>query len=169
MTSKEELQRQIRDKFGSAVVARAPSPIGFARVPHPTEPTLGDILRAAADHHQKVMRAGMLSKPDPDRPMPHQKDYSPKATAALTGGLTNYYLAKVTHPQRAEQPPYQAECEDIIHALGMTFDEGCLFKALWRNAAARKGEGKPGSNAVYETEKMVHYAMRLLKHAKDAR
>jgi hypothetical protein len=72
----------------------------------------------------------------------------------------------VTHPQREDQPPYQAECEDIILALGMTFDEGCLFKALWRSAAARQGNGKPGHKAIYDAEKMVHYAGRILRHTR---
>ena len=81
----------------------------------------------------------------------------------LTGGKVNYYLVQVEAPQREEQPPYQAECEDIIQALGMTFDEGCLFKALWRNANARKNNGKPGQTAKYDAEKKVHYANRILK------
>lgn len=80
----------------------------------------------------------------------------------LSGGLNNYYVVQVKNPQRKEQEPYQAECEDIIQALGMTFDEGCAFKALWRNAAARMGNGKPGNEAVYEAEKLVHYANRIL-------
>jgi hypothetical protein len=59
-----------------------------------------------------------------------------------------------------------AECEDIIQALGMTFDEGCIFKALWRTAAARQGNGKPGQKGVYDAEKMVHYAGRILSKTK---
>lgn len=82
--------------------------------------------------------------------------------AKLSGGLNNWYVVPVKHPQRKEQEPYQAECEDIIQALGMTFDEGCAFKALWRNAAARMGNGKPGNSAVYDAEKMVHYTNRIL-------
>lgn len=85
----------------------------------------------------------------------------------LTGGKVNYYLVKVDHPQREEQKPYQAECEDIIRALGMNFDEGCLFKALWRSVNARNGNGKPGLLPVYDAEKMVHYANRILKAAKN--
>lgn len=80
----------------------------------------------------------------------------------LSGGLNNYYVVSIKNPQRKEQEPYQAECEDIIQALGMTFDEGCAFKALWRNAAARMGNGKPGNKALYECEKLVHYANRIL-------
>lgn len=84
----------------------------------------------------------------------------------LTGGRVNYYLASVNNPQREEQPGYIAECEDIIQALDMTFDEGCLFKALWRTASARLGNGKPGQKAVYDAEKMVHYAGRILTKTK---
>lgn len=80
----------------------------------------------------------------------------------LSGGLNNWYVVPVKNPQRKEQEPYQAECEDIIQALGMTFDEGCAFKALWRNAAARMGNGKPGNEAIYDAEKLVHYANRVL-------
>lgn len=86
--------------------------------------------------------------------------------AELTGGFVNYYLVKVDHPQREEQPPYQAECEDIIRALGMNFDEGCAFKALWRSAAARQGNGKPGTKAVYDAEKVVHYGNAILRQRK---
>lgn len=80
----------------------------------------------------------------------------------MTGGFVSYYLAKVAHPQRTEQPPYQAECEDIIQALEMTFDEGCIFKAIWRSAAARLGDRKPGHNPTYDAEKIVHYGKRNL-------
>lgn len=82
---------------------------------------------------------------------------------ALSGGFVNYYLVQVLHPQRVEQPPYQAECEDIIRALNMTFDEGCEFKAIWRTAAARLGNGKPGQKELYDAEKRVHYATASLR------
>jgi hypothetical protein len=97
-----------------------------------------------------------------------------ESASKLTGGRVNYYLAQVDHPQREEQPAYQAECEDIISTLGMTFDEACEFKAIWRTAAARLGNGKPGRSqldqAIYDAEKRVHYATRSLKalqHARD--
>lgn len=85
----------------------------------------------------------------------------------LTGGKVNYYLVQVKAPQREGQAPYQAECEDIIQALGMTFDEGCAFKALWRTANARKGNGKPDHKAKYDAEKLVHYAGRILLTANN--
>jgi hypothetical protein len=81
-------------------------------------------------------------------------------SGALTGGLVNYYLAPVTHPQRTEQSPYVAECEDITAALQMTPEEFCEFKAIWRTAAARLGNGKPGNKALYDAEKRLHYAGR---------
>ena len=81
----------------------------------------------------------------------------------LTGGKVNYYLAQVPYPQREDQIPYQAECEDIAEALKMTPDEFCEFKAIWRTAAARLGNGKPDHKAVYDAEKRVHYAQRSLK------
>lgn len=99
-------------------------------------------------------------------PVPEEDKAVKPAEPKLTGGKVNYYLAFVKFPQRETQVSYTAECEDIIEALGMTFDEGCLFKAIWRTAAARQGNGKPGQKAVYDAEKMVHYAGRILKQTK---
>jgi hypothetical protein len=87
----------------------------------------------------------------------------------LSGGRVNYYLVEVTDPQREDQAPYRAECEDIIQALGMSFDEGCAFKALWRTANARKGNGKAGNDAVRDMEKVVHYGGRLVRQLKRER
>lgn len=78
----------------------------------------------------------------------------------LTGGDVNYYLVDVPRPKRLE--PYRAECEDIIEALGMNFAEGCAFKAIWRKAAARNGNGKPGNTALYDAEKIAYYGSRLV-------
>ena len=86
----------------------------------------------------------------------------------LSGGLNSYYLVQVTHPQRSGQEPYVAECEDITDALGLTPDEFCIFKSIWRNAMARKGQGKPGNTAIYDAEKQVHYAKRILRKAQIA-
>lgn len=86
-----------------------------------------------------------------------------KQETELKGGLVNYYLVNVTHPQREEQPPYQAECEDIGEALELTPNEMNIFKEIWRSANARKGNGKPDHKALYGAEKILHYAKRLLK------
>lgn len=75
----------------------------------------------------------------------------------------NYYLAEVKDPQRESQTPYMAECEDIIQALQMDFNEGNEFKAIWRTAAARLGNGKPGQKALYDAEKRAHYAQRSVR------
>jgi hypothetical protein len=56
-----------------------------------------------------------------------------------------------------------AECEDIIQALDMDFNEACEFKAIWRTAAARKGNGKPGNKALYDAQKRLHYAGRSVR------
>jgi hypothetical protein len=83
-------------------------------------------------------------------------------TDKLTGGNTNYYLAEIEYPKRGSA--YTAECEDIITALKMTFAEGCAFKAIWRSASARLGNGKPGADefGIYDGEKISHYGKRIL-------
>lgn len=86
----------------------------------------------------------------------------------LTGGRVNYYLAPVAHPQRENQAAYVAECEDIIQALNMDFNEACEFKAIWRTAAARLGNGKPGQKALYDAEKRLHYAGRSVRELRLA-
>lgn len=77
-----------------------------------------------------------------------------------TGHNVNYYLVRVEHPKRPEHPPYTAECEDIILALGMTFEQGNAFKAVWRACAAQHlGVMKEGYDGpLYDAEKQVHYS-----------
>lgn len=86
--------------------------------------------------------------------------------AKITGGRTNYYLVRIEHPQREDQPAYTAECEDIIEALELNPDEANIFKEIWRSANARKANGKPGHTALYGAEKIVHYAGRILRRLK---
>lgn len=88
--------------------------------------------------------------------------------AKLSGGRVNYYVVPIEHPQREDEGvlPYQAECEDIIEALEMSFDEANIFKAIWRSAAARRGNGKLGQKALYDAEKIVHYGGRILRRLK---
>jgi hypothetical protein len=86
-----------------------------------------------------------------------------EAETELKGGRVNYYLVHVEHPQREEQPAYQAECEDIIEALELTPNEANIFKEIWRGANKRKGNGKPGHDALYGAQKIVHYAKRILR------
>lgn len=77
-----------------------------------------------------------------------------------SGKFVSYYIAHVKYPQRPEQEPYNAECEDIIEALSMTQNESNIFKAIWRSAAARLGDRKPGLEPDYDADKIVHYAHR---------
>lgn len=73
----------------------------------------------------------------------------------------HYYRVQIADPISPEVQPYAAECADIIEALGMTFNEGEAFKAIWRLAAARQGRGKPGNKAQYDADKAAHYAARM--------
>ncbi len=82
-----------------------------------------------------------------------------------SGGFVNYYLVKVDHPQRLEQVPYQAECEDIIDALDLNFNEANIFKEIWRRARARQGAIKEGNTDLRGAQKIVHYANRILSKA----
>ncbi|QDH84032.1 putative 3'-phosphatase, 5'-polynucleotide kinase [Achromobacter phage vB_AxyP_19-32_Axy11] len=83
--------------------------------------------------------------------------------AENSGGRVNYYLVSVDHPQREEQPAYQAECEDIIEALELNFDEANIFKEIWRTARARQGSKKEGNTTLRAAQKIVHYAGRILR------
>lgn len=92
------------------------------------------------------------------------------AAKTPSGGPNSYYEVTVAAPRQGE--PYLAECGDIIEALGMDFNEGTLFKAIWRSCAARTlGKLKPGhtEDGVYDAEKMSFYAARILEVRKAKR
>lgn len=80
---------------------------------------------------------------------------------SLTGGSSDYYRIDIAKPLVGH--PYSAECLDIIMALGMTFAEGEAFKAIWRKAAARQGNGKPGNSALYNAEKVAFFGQAMVK------
>jgi hypothetical protein len=82
-----------------------------------------------------------------------------------TGLSVNYYGVHVADPTSGGEP-YDAECNDIIEALGMTFAEANVFKAIWRIAASRQGKRKKGNNTVYDAEKCVFFSARVLKNEK---
>lgn len=86
------------------------------------------------------------------------KDLQPE----YTGGSSSYYRVKVEQPISGGEA-YEAECNDIIEALGMTFAEGNIFKAIWRIAAARQGKQKRGHEARYDFEKIEFFAGRELE------
>jgi len=80
-----------------------------------------------------------------------------------SGGDNDYYVANITNPKRLE--PCRVECEDVIQALGMTFGQGEAFKAIWRDAAAKLGNGKPGDTAMRNAEKVIHYGEYMKRDA----
>ena len=82
----------------------------------------------------------------------------------LNGGKlsgNHYYRVEIKDPMSPEVAPCTVECADIIEALGMTFNEGEAFKAIWRLAAARQGRGKPGNKLQYDADKAAHYGARI--------
>lgn len=83
-----------------------------------------------------------------------------------TGGSVGYYKVLVSNPTTLDQP-YYAEANDIIESLGLTFAEGNLLKAVWRIAADRNGKKKKGNNSVYDAEKLVFFAERVLAQEKS--
>lgn len=90
-----------------------------------------------------------------------------KEESEYTGGSSNYYKVFVKNPTTLADP-YEAECNDIIEALEMTFAEGNAFKAIWRKAKARQGVKKKGyDSGVYDSEKVIFFGERMLVEAKE--
>ncbi len=80
-----------------------------------------------------------------------------------TGGSVSYYTVRVERPTSGGYP-YDAECNDIIEALGMNYAEGNVFKAVWRRCAARQGKAKAGySDGLYDAEKVVFFGQRMVE------
>ena len=75
--------------------------------------------------------------------------------AASSGTDNNYWLVNIAEPKRLS--PYDAECEDIIEALKMDFQEGEAFKAIWRKAGQRLG-----NTAIRDAEKVAHFGARMV-------
>ena len=82
-------------------------------------------------------------------------------TEEHTGGSVNYYKVKVDNPTTA-YITYVAECNDIIESLNMSYAEANVFKAVWRIAASRQGLKKKGNTELYDAEKSVFFAKRIL-------
>lgn len=91
-------------------------------------------------------------------------DRSPKP---LTGGSSDYYKIHIKNPTTPLTDPYTAECNDLVEALGMNFAEGNAFKALWRMAALRMNNGKPGTTRLYDAEKVAFFGNRLVEQEKN--
>lgn len=79
-----------------------------------------------------------------------------------SGADGSYYEVDIVHPKSGK--PYRAECQDIIEALGMDFNEGNVFKGIWRRCAARTlGKVKKGNeDTLYDAQKVEFYSNRIL-------
>ena len=88
-------------------------------------------------------------------------------TPEYTGGSVSYYRVQITNPTSGTDA-YQAECNDIIEALGMNYAEGNAFKAIWRKCAARTlGKAKAGyEDGLYDAEKVVFFGQRMVSQEK---
>lgn len=92
----------------------------------------------------------------------------PEDTREYTGGSVSYYRVTINRPTSKDAAPYVAECNDIIEALGMNYAEGNAFKAIWRSCAARhlKLSKRGYDDAIYDAEKVVFFAQRMVEQAK---
>lgn len=94
---------------------------------------------------------------------------TPTAAPEYTGGSSSYYKVSVQNPV-SKGEPYTVECQDVIEALGMSFSEGNIFKAIWRICAAKNGKAKKGyEDSVYDLEKIIFFAQRELEIEKRKR
>ena len=86
------------------------------------------------------------------------EDVSVSTTEEHTGGSSSYYDLKIGTTT--------IKCLDIIEGLNMSYNEGNVFKAVWRIAAAKQGKCKKGNNKYYDSEKIVFFGERLLQEHK---
>ena len=121
---------------------------------HASERGLYHPLDSAADmkHYDAITAAYRESPP------PFQGPVGSTGGAKLKGN--HYYRVTVGDPMSDELGPYTAECADIIEALGMTFNEGEAFKAIWRLAAGRT-LGLKKNDPQYDADKAAHYGGRV--------
>ena len=86
---------------------------------------------------------------------------------ANSGEHASYYEVGITRP-KSGGAAYVAECQDIIEALQMDFNEGNAFKALWRRAAGRLGNVKKGNeDPLYDAQKIKFYGTRILEQEEN--
>lgn len=87
------------------------------------------------------------------------RHWKPRGDSGANG---TYYEVDIKHSKSGR--PYRAECQDIIEALGMDFNEGNAFKAIWRRCAARSlGKVKKGNeDPLYDAQKIAFYSGRIL-------
>ena len=84
-----------------------------------------------------------------------------------SGAHAAYYELTIKRP-KSGGAAYKAECQDIIEALQMDFNEGNAFKALWRRAAGRLGNVKKGNeDPLYDAQKIKFYGTRILEQEEN--
>ena len=84
-----------------------------------------------------------------------------------SGAHAAYYELTIQRP-KSGGAAYKAECQDIIEALQMDFNEGNAFKALWRRAAGRLGNVKKGNeDPLYDAQKIKFYGTRILEQEEN--
>lgn len=90
-----------------------------------------------------------------------------RAQPENSGEHASYYEVDITRP-KSGGAAYMAECQDIIEALKMDFNEGNAFKALWRRAAGRLGNVKNGNeDPLYDAQKIKFYGNRILEQEEN--
>lgn len=107
------------------------------------------------DYCHACLRTGSRCKQDAE-----SEASSLKEVKHSSGGDNDYWLLHIPSPKRLE--PYTVECEDIIEAMEMTFQEGEAFKALFRKCKTRMGDGKPGDTELRCSEKVAHFGQRMV-------
>lgn len=81
----------------------------------------------------------------------------------INNGLNGtYYEILITNPTNPSRSHYIAECNDIAEALHMTPHEYNILKSVWRKASARLGNGKAGNKALYDAQKCLFAAQRMV-------
>lgn len=111
--------------------------------------------------HASRSEGCLYNKDQYDTSMPYWL-WEPLEQREDSGADGSYYEVQITHPKSGA--PYRAECQDLIEALGMDFNEGNVFKAIWRRCAARTlGKVKAGNeDPLYDAQKIEFYGNRIL-------
>jgi hypothetical protein len=80
-----------------------------------------------------------------------------------TGKAVSCYKVPIEYPMSGGTA-YTAECGDIIEALGMDYNEGNVFKAIWRKCASRTiGLKKQGyEDAIHDSKKVTYFGERMV-------
>lgn len=85
-----------------------------------------------------------------------------------SGAHAAYYELTIQRP-KSGGAAYKVECQDIIEALQMDFNEGNVFKGIWRRCAARTlGKVKKGNeDTLYDAQKVEFYSNRILEQEEN--